>query len=702
MGQGGGLQLLNGTKYDWLLTDSQPGEMNSWPLPAAIRAGESVVLYVEWPGGGAATASTTYALRGTTLSFNVLASNLNLSATDPSGATINLGWQHDGDVYYLLAGEEGSFSTSTIPTASWLQDNLPMLGRRTLRQLCLTGSHDSGMSSTSNAFIGCQVLTQSVPVLGQLQTGARYFDIRPVLAGGQYATGHYTGSLGANGQSIASIISDVNTFTAANAELIILFLSHDTETDTGFGAFNQDQWNALLENLTQIRDLFVLEQPANVDLSLLTLNDYIGQGRAAVLVIVAPNDSSITLGTFANRGFYTTANYNLFNNFADSDSVAVMAPNQYGQMQQQRTSPDSPLFLLSWTLTQTTLDAIFGPCISALAAEANPVLQPTLLRNCSSNCFPNVLYTDYVFPNLTASAMFVNALTNFPRLLEPPFALAATSDALSIVFRTANSRLWVSTAAGGTQWGAPVELPDTINSLLTPAATAWNGGIAVFFHGQGQDATLWFASQQNDWNDLRQQPLMTTPASPALAVMNGRLFTIFLSNAGDGTLFGASSGDGQTWTAPQQLPPELTTNFPVSIASMDGNLYILFRSSGDNTIWMFKSPDGISSVELFHLPPNCTTLTSPALASLDGSLYAAFNRDTDETLWVAKSVDAGNNWTPTQIAGASTVTSPAIAVLGDQIWVLFAAASDNSVWQTSSPNGVTWSPPLPLPVTLNS
>jgi hypothetical protein len=123
-----------------------------------------------------------------------------------------------------------------------MQANLATLGGRTLRRLCMPGSHDSGMSTigTCTFFGNADVTqTQTQGILGQLQWGARVFDIRPVISDGTFVTGHYSfitafkDMQGCNGQSIADIITDINSFTSVAAELIILGLGGDMNTDVG-------------------------------------------------------------------------------------------------------------------------------------------------------------------------------------------------------------------------------------------------------------------------------------------------------------------------------------------------------------------------------------------------------------------------------------------------------------------------------------
>ncbi|HEX6370267.1 MAG TPA: hypothetical protein VF006_15210 [Longimicrobium sp.] len=322
-------------------------------------------------------------------------------------------------------GGQGGFSVSS-PPPDWMQQNLGVLGSRPLRQLCIPGSHDSGMSTftSGTAFAHpCSTQAQSVGVLQQLQFGVRYFDIRPVISAGQYYTGHYSyiGQIsswqGANGQSIASIISDVNTFTAANQELVVLYLSHDLNTDLGnasYAPFTQDEWNQLLTQLQGLDHLYVAQNPTTVDLTTLTLSDFIG-GGSAVVVVVDPAVAGIGLGSFATQGFYTPAGFSVYNQYSNTNVLAQMQADQLAKLAAQRPSPDAGYFLLSWTLTQDTTQAVtcatgLSESILDLANIANPTLPSMLLPACSAQTYPNILYIDGVQgSDITVLALAINA-----------------------------------------------------------------------------------------------------------------------------------------------------------------------------------------------------------------------------------------------------------------------------------------------------
>lgn len=445
MGEGGNLVLVNGTKYDWITPQGayDSYQMNSWPFPATVRAGQTASLYVEWdqhighvPSDDAANATLT--LQGTSSGFQLQARNsagfdllakLTSLSTQHNlqGSGIDLGWRHNSppnaSVQFILSGQEGDFWSNNPPVA-WMQAALPTFGRRTLGQFCMPGSHDAGMSMISSGrFLGGaigqgDVITQRNNIGGQLQLGSRFFDIRPVLAGGQFATGHYTGKSGANGELLTSIIAEINAFTARNAELIILDLSHDMNTDSDespWPALNQEQWDQLLGLLTGPGGLnarFVA--PAGVtDLTTLTLGDFIGSGKAAVVIIVETD--GVDLSNFAGMGVYPKSALNASNNYSDTNDAATMEADQLNnKLLKYRRSPGNNFFVLSWTVTQTTGDAIassigLSETVLEAADNANYDIYTQLLPVCSAAIYPNVLLIDAIASsNITALAMAVN------------------------------------------------------------------------------------------------------------------------------------------------------------------------------------------------------------------------------------------------------------------------------------------------------
>ncbi|KAF4332718.1 variant-surface-glyco phospholipase c [Fusarium beomiforme] len=427
MGEGGTLALVNGTPYKWIRTNQSNYQMNSWNLSERIDPGTVSSNYVEFNQGLFVERSdtrgiTAYTLEGTDCSFRIHVSDapsriwvelVSLEAVNnPRGSSIQLGWRHDGIVSFILSGKQGSFHT-TNPPVGWMHQNLATLGPRPLSQICMLGSHDSGMSFVSHSdipsgLIDDYVLCQATPVHGQLAYGARYFDIRPQISGGGFWTGHYTGKIGARGESLASIISGVNSFLSQYPELVILNFSHTLQTDVGgdWRKFNDDEWRRLLGELLKLENRYVVQDEKAQDLSLIPLEDFIGKGRGAVVCVV--ENEGLDMREFRNEGFYKPSQLNVYNQYSNTDDAVVMVNDQIKKMKGHMPTKSKQLFLLSWTLTQqapswngnlvdfaTKVVAFLKP-IRVLAYTCNKELVTRLLPVVNNTSFPNVIYIDYV------------------------------------------------------------------------------------------------------------------------------------------------------------------------------------------------------------------------------------------------------------------------------------------------------------------
>jgi len=220
--------------------------------------------------------------------------------------------------------------------------------------------------------------------------------------------------LGGNGQSFGEIIHEINTFTKDHKELIILNLSRDLNLDVGskYRHFNQDEWDQLLGHLTGdkgLNHLFVAPNPKEVDLSTLPLNQFIGTGQAAVLIIVQPEATSVTLDEYHHlRGVYNYSQMNAIYEHAQTHKLDRMVNRQLQLMRNNRPSPDSPLFLLSWT-HRHPVKVLIGPSVLKLSARTLSRIYTELFPKCSKNTYPNILFLDGIdSSNITALAMAIN------------------------------------------------------------------------------------------------------------------------------------------------------------------------------------------------------------------------------------------------------------------------------------------------------
>ncbi|EJD45735.1 PLC-like phosphodiesterase [Auricularia subglabra TFB-10046 SS5] len=440
MGDRGSLVLVNGTPYAWQLTYVHSYQLTQWDasFPRTIAPFSSAAVTVQRSDsifrdraqdGGEATytlltntpnppAFQVQARADGGQGFRMQSWLSNLAAQNNAlGSTVPIGWVVGGQTNWVLAGA-GPVYVCNNPPEAWMQASLGLLGSRTLRQLCMPGSHDSGMGERNTGTAGafdCNILTQNAIIAKQLTAGARYFDLRPVISGGQFYTGHYSlievGSTrtwqGANGQSFVAIVQQINDFTARCGELIILNISHELNTDLGnanYAAFTQAEWDRFLGMLqSSIRNLWIAPAGTgtSIDLSAQTLRTYIGSGRAAVLVMFAPSDGGkVSLSSqFAGKGFYMYRQLNAYDRYSNTNDLAAMNNDQLTKMRAQRTTPNNAFFLLSWTLTQNATQAATcflgtASSILELASKANPTLFTAFFPACTSMCFPNVLYID--------------------------------------------------------------------------------------------------------------------------------------------------------------------------------------------------------------------------------------------------------------------------------------------------------------------
>ncbi|MFT4805346.1 MAG: hypothetical protein ACI9YE_002562 [Psychroserpens sp.] len=317
----------------------------------------------------------------------------------------------------------------------WMQDNLSLLGTKTIKDICIPGSHDSGMYKVVNGTLGadqCNTQTQSFDIFNQLKLGIRYFDIRPIIGASQYHTGHYTDKtpgniwMGARGGSISEIIQDINNFTASRQELIILNLSHSLNTDNKPGTiipeytpFDTAEWNGLFAQISTINDLFQL--PSNTPLTALTLDTFILSGKSAVVIIIEEfeqQNNQLTGTVYDGKGFYYKEAFSPLNKYYGITGNNDLNGMITYELDLMKTNQQASYFLLSWTLTQIGNEAAkcivsLSPSIRDLADTANETLNSQLLPVVSSSNFPNIIYIDNVVSDMvTTCAIEVNKVIN--------------------------------------------------------------------------------------------------------------------------------------------------------------------------------------------------------------------------------------------------------------------------------------------------
>jgi hypothetical protein len=223
------------------------------------------------------------------------------SVNNQRGSKIDLGFQKDGGVSFILSGSGPSFVSSNPPTG-WMQKSLPSIGSKYLREIAMPASHNSGMSKLNYHYGGVEhnTLTQSLGVYNQAENGARYFDIRPVLRKGKFYAGHFSKLMGKHvggiGSAMLDIVHDINGFNNAfPGELLILDISHDMNVDRDFRHFTEQEWQELYRVLDEIADLWAPGAYWSRDLSAVPLSTFITPGSRSATVVRLPSHAPLPL-----------------------------------------------------------------------------------------------------------------------------------------------------------------------------------------------------------------------------------------------------------------------------------------------------------------------------------------------------------------------------------------------------------------------
>ncbi|KAH8880986.1 pectin lyase-like protein [Thozetella sp. PMI_491] len=423
--------IANGSPYDFVLQSSPSYQMVNWGWDI-IPAGESRQFTISFDHSifhnyKDSAGEAYYSVKGTDKTFYISAKVVSGQSPEwrvrvifsgigtqdvTQGSTIDLGFpvagtQGRGLQWVLTGSESYGYWTSLKPPVTWMKSILPTIGPRKLRHVCMPGSHDAGMSKLDGKTAlatASNTQTQWLNIYNQLVRGSRFFDVRPCLGnGGRYMTCHYSqiGTYqGANGEGIANVISEVNSFmNDYPGELVILDINGDSgyDTDNGYPRLTTDQWRPIINTF---RD--GINKPCanfgNV-LGDVTMNQLIGDGNGCVLMVLAGGIAD-ELAT-PSRGIYPYGSLPFINDYANSDSAQTMGQDQVAKMKTRRvlgqpgaSGTQQEFFVLSWTLTIQWTNLLL-PLWSHAARAFNSLFWYGY-HAMTPFSYPNVLYVDYL------------------------------------------------------------------------------------------------------------------------------------------------------------------------------------------------------------------------------------------------------------------------------------------------------------------
>jgi hypothetical protein len=349
-----------------------------------------------------------------------------------------------------LAAEAGGAA------ATWITQNIaqsPRLAATPLGKFVMPAAHDAGASvvtaATRLANAGNSV-TQSGNVLAQLNAGARFLDLRPILwssrLGPDIYLGHFSYALktkfvGIAGQLLSTALQNVSQFLAqpgGESEFVILYFSHwyniDVDGSEPSSAVHFPMPSLLSQLTTALGSrLFTLPSfsnpTASANLASLPISQFAGKA-VAVFDGLPAQQNGAPFYRDPTKGFFSYLKQGsapltdppapawqdmaVVDSYAETDDYDDMVGDQAGKLTRYAGISDA-MFLLSWTLSLPAYKAGLGNTIVAIARPADAALLPWILEQIELDAittakFPNFIYCDFVESQygLADAAMAIN------------------------------------------------------------------------------------------------------------------------------------------------------------------------------------------------------------------------------------------------------------------------------------------------------
>jgi len=296
--------------------------------------------------------------------------------------------------------------------------------KSSLSEITIPGAHDAGMGriTSCSKYANANVTqTQDRSFFQMLNSGIRYFDIRPVIMhNGKMFLGHYSWigmeiasivklrNEGCTGYSIDEMLSDVKKFVSSstyNREVIVLNISHFMnfkKYDNENSHFDKKDLDLLKNKIVDKLNGYLVKN--NTHFLKTPIDELTGTGPKVIVIFDAD-------GYDCSEGIYSQKYLNLYDEYSNTESFDGMKHDQFKKMNDY--SSCKYYFILSWTLTLSQIGAVAGMIpgstgIHTLAYEANTKLHEIAEHSISKRKYPNVIYADFVSGQLTKTSILIN------------------------------------------------------------------------------------------------------------------------------------------------------------------------------------------------------------------------------------------------------------------------------------------------------
>jgi hypothetical protein len=431
------LQVVNYTKQNWSLVDIVSSNMILWSssLPKTILAGSFQDIPIEFKWEIFTPLETvwgkaTYKIDNTDFTFTLHATgqqnscdmyinwnNTPITTTSlaewilnpdkdpvvlPENTKESLRWQkraHSYSFVHLFESHVPNFygknvrldDSTPFDGSNWMTTYYQYLKDTPLNQLILPGAKDAGCSELNwkSKYGVCKTTHQAqhYDIHELLRRGARFLDVRPCLHDGKWVLSRYyknseSDAYGGDGITLERFVTQLNQFTRANNELVIVYINDPTlisKNSAKFYDFEQPHYDALFYQLREIDHLYIHKDDNVSNLSNLHLGHFITEPvpgeegykfKSSVLILVEPpvnksNKPSTPLKVPSNSGIYLTSeSYPMQKQRLLQNNPKNVIQHQFSLLARVPLPiPDSPLnqsMVMNLSLYQSTKDAFWA------------------------------------------------------------------------------------------------------------------------------------------------------------------------------------------------------------------------------------------------------------------------------------------------------------------------------------------------------
>ncbi|KAK5991566.1 hypothetical protein PT974_09851 [Cladobotryum mycophilum] len=314
------------------------------------------------------------------------------------------------------SNDYGFITNIKFGPGNWMKSLYDVIKDRQIQHVVMPGSHDAGMSTISNSIVSAgssaNTQTQGINIHDQLQAGSRWFDWRlgSVHDGSKYSfwTMHVSDELaeiaiGNTGESLDSVISEINQFTAANPGEIIFFRIRYLVGIRKIPSFGPIRWTQDIVN-----DFFgklkgVNNRCGNLDTST-TFNQkpasyFMDQngGKGCVLFLLAGDlPANVTQDSIPD-GIYKANQLSINDDWSNLATTEAMAVDQAGDWKAIARGGSSDGFHVSqWLVSADIVTSTVLTLQSIAVRPTNPALYWMGVNNMSPESWPTVILADYV------------------------------------------------------------------------------------------------------------------------------------------------------------------------------------------------------------------------------------------------------------------------------------------------------------------